>query len=765
MLIWTRRVLATVGLTLSPLIGHAQLSPAKPETADNATPELQEVTVTAQRRSESLQHAALAISAISSETLTASGTTRVQELTSLVPSLQVASAAGPYPLFYVRGVGNFNGNPLSDAALALNLDGVYIARPSASSGLFYDLDRLEVLKGPQGTLYGRNATGGAINVITRKPTSDFNADASVDLGNYSLRKFDAAVNIPFSPLIAMRVAGQTVDHNGYMSDGTDDEKSRAGRIQARVTPTDSISILASGDYAHMGGAGIGATLLSSAVPGFVGGPRSGNTSAPANALYSRTLVFPGGDFLGPLLNNAGDLLSLPRAIYQDNDYWGTSITLDWTTDAGTLTVIPAYRHSHLDYFSTAPGFLIKQVEMDQQTSFEARFASNQNQTWNYILGVYYLDERINGSPIYDQRENASVETVHPTTKSYAGFGRLQYAVTDHFRLTGGLRYTRDDKSINGTYNTTSDICTTLPQPCFGGIGQIAVPIAPVVLDTSHTWDETTWRAGVDWDIAQDSLLYAAVETGFKAGGFFFSHDNPTYKPEHLTAYTLGWKNRLSPRLQVNAEAFLWKYRDQQISHISLDSTGTVIFPTENAGRATMKGIEVDTLYLALDYTRLDADVQYLDAVYDRFVYTVPNLGGPPTPACPASPSGTVFVLDCSGKSTPQAPRWTLNLGIQQTLPLGNGGSVVGEARSHFQTATLTGLEFLSQEVQRGYWTADLSLGYQAPRDRWNLTAYVNNVADRDVIQSTFTHPLAGSALIATAMRPPRTYGARFSVKF
>ena len=135
------------------------------------------------------------------------------------------------------------------------------------------------------------------------------------------------------------------------------------------------------------------------------------------------------------------------------------------------------------------------------------------------------------------------------------------------------------------------------------------------------------------------------------------------------------------------------------------------------------------------------------------------------PACPATPSGAVFILDCSGKAPPQAPTWSVNLGIQQTLPLGDAGAIVAEARTHFQTATLTGLEFLANEIQHGYWLTDLSLGYEAPRKRWFLTGYVENVADRDVMQATFPHPLAGAELIATALRPPRTYGARFGVKF
>jgi iron complex outermembrane receptor protein len=589
----------------------------------------------------------------------------------------------------------------------------------------------------------------------------------MDFGNYSARKFDAAVNFPFTPTVALRVAGQSVDHDGYLSDGTDDEKTRAGRVQLRIAPDSSLSVLVSTDYAHSSGVGVGAVLQSSTVPGFVGGSRSGITSAPANALYSRTLVFPGGDFLGPLLGNPKDLASLPERPYQDNDYWGASVTLDWTTSAGTLTVIPAYRHSSLDYFSDTAGFLIRQDEKDKQSSFEARFASTQLGRWNYLVGVYYLDERIEAAPVvYDQRENASTEAVEPTTRSYAGFGRLQYSVTGAFRLNGGVRYTHDKKDITGNYNTLTDVCLTLPQPCFGGGGQITIPVPTVTLNDSASWGETTWRAGADWDVASNSLLYAAAETGFKAGGFFFTHDNPTYKPEHLTAYTLGSKNRfLNNRLQVNAEAFLWKYRDQQISHISLDSTGTVIFPTENAGRATMKGAEVDVQYLLFDNTLVSSDAQYLDAVYDHFVYTSPNLGAPPTPNCPYTPNGAVYILDCGGKTPPQAPKWTINFGLQQTIPLGSVGSLIGQARTHFQTTTLTGLEFLAEEVQHGFWLTDVSFGYEAPRKRWFVTAYVDNLANRDVFQATFPHPLAGSELIATSMRPPRTYGARFGVKF
>lgn len=743
--------------------------------ADDTEPAaLEEIIVTSQRVEENLQHAALPVSAVSGDQLASAGATRVQDLTAIVPSLQIAAAAGPYALFYLRGVGNFNGNALSDAAIAVNLDGVVLARPSGTGGLLYDVERLEVLKGPQGTLYGRNATGGAINIITRKPTHEFGGNASVDVGNEGLLTFNGAINLPLGDTAAMRAAAQISDHDGYFSDGTDDDKSRAGRLQFLFTPSDTVSLLASADYYHMGGKGVGATILDPAGGFTAAGARAGATSDPINALYSQTLIFTAGDFYGPLLEKTL-MVSVPVSLFQDNTYWGASATLDWHTDAGTLTVIPAYRHAEIDYTSVAPGFLIDQNETDKQTSLEARFASPTDRTVSYLLGTYYIDEDISATPTYDQQYNASTQDYNPTTKSYAVFGRIGFKVSDVFRLTGGVRYTHDDKDFSGTLNAAQVLCPGVfipppagPQFCFGGVGQITIPGAPIVLDVSKTWSETTGRVGAEWDVAPQSLLYASVDTGFKAGGFFFSHDDPTYEPEKITAYTLGSKNRfLDNRLQLNAEAFYWKYRNQQISHIGTDSTGTVIFPTENVGKATMKGIEVELQYLAATNTLLAADVQYLNAKYDEFVYSLPNFGPPPGTSCPyigAAPP-TPYIVDCSGKTPPQSPEWTVNLGIQQKFALGSGGKILFDIHTHYQSDTLTGLEFSDLEVQDAYWLSGASIGYESPAKRWTVSGYIDNIEDNDIMQSTFPNPLAGAALTAATLRSPRTYGIRVGVRF
>jgi iron complex outermembrane receptor protein len=762
------------GLAIAPTCASAQETS---DTSSGAT--LQQIVVTAQRRKESLQSAALPVSALSSDQLANSGATTVQDLTQLIPALQVSQAAGPYPLFFLRGVGNFNGNSLSDAAVALSVDGVYIARPSSTLGMFYDLDRVEVLKGPQGTLYGRNATGGAINIITKRPTQEFGAEASLDIGNYDLVKVDGALNLPLGDRIATRFSMQSIDRHGYMTDGTDDDNGRAARAQIRANPTDTVTVNTSADFYHQGGRGPGSTLLQSSVPGFLyGDPRIGMNDPRASAVFSHTLVFPAADFLGAPLDKALLFAPVPTRVFKDNNYWGVNTTLEWNTGGGDLTVIPAYRHSKLDYQSTSPSFLIAQKETDEQSSIEARFASPESASWSYLAGVYYLNENIHVAPAtYDQEYNASVQHFGTKTNSVAAFGRLRYSLTDTLRLTGGVRWTRDEKSLTGEFDSSQALClpflgwsanpARVPPPplCFGGIGQIVAPNPPIVLDANNNWSRTTWRAAAEWDVRPQSLAYASVETGFKSGGFYFTHDNPVYNPEKVIAYTLGSKNRfLGNRLQLNLEAFYWEYRDQQISHIVADSRGVVVFATQNVGKATIKGAELESQYLLTDTTLFAADAQYLDSRYDSFAYTLPNFGAPATTSCPATPADRVYVVNCSGKTPPQSPRWTLNFGLQQTIPLGSG-SLIAEANTHYQSAALVGLEFLPQEQQGAYWWTDLDLGFHAARRRWSVTAYVDNVANTTVLNLVTPQPLAGAAILSGTLRPPRTYGLRGSLEF
>ena len=303
----------------------------------------------------------------------------------------------------------------------------------------------------------------------------------------------------------------------------------------------------------------------------------------------------------------------------------------------------------------------------------------------------------------------------------AGFGRLTWAFTDAFRATGGIRYTWEKKEADGYYLTMNTICpgSFIPPPagpqfCFGGFGQVNVPAPQITLNQSNTWDKVTWRGALEYDVTSDSLLYASVETGFKSGGFSLSSSYPVYQPETITAYTLGSKNRFfDKRLQLNLEVFDWDYKDQQISHLAYDANGTLVFPTLNVGHSTIRGAEANIQWLATTNTLLGVDAQYLHSRYDDYNYGTPYFGVPPASGCPYTIQPgppTLAVLNCSGMTPPQSPEWTINLNARQTLHVGSY-KLIGTVDAHYQSSTMTGLDFLPVEEQKSYWVTDAFLSW------------------------------------------------------
>lgn len=783
-------------------------STPNPSAAPQEAQGLEEVIVTAQRREETLQRAAIAVSAVTAAELISARVTDSSGLTNVVPALQVKPAAGPYPLFYLRGVGNFNGNALSDSAIAFNLDGVYLGRPSSAGGVFYDLERVEALKGPQGTLYGRNATGGAINVITRAPVlGEWGGYAFGEFGDFSSTTLQGALNAPIGEKAALRFSGQYVQHDAYLSDGSSDQDSAAARASLLLQPTDAFSLRLTGDYYRQRGDGAGSTLVGA------GRAADGRTILPttldrdigirdpaAAALFPQQLVFTAGNVLAPL----------PDDTFLDNEFYGLSSTLQWTTDAGTLVVIPAWRESKLDFRSTLPGFLINQRETDKQHSIEVRFASPNDRTLAWLFGAYYLNESIDVPLVsFNQQFSATYQSFETGLETEAAFGRLTWSVTDTFRINGGIRYTVEDKDISGGLYGATVLCSGTVAPgtfpptfCFGGprlpntIGPPpglvlpnggVVPFQPfgvgspfpggpattpvflagsqISVDQSESFNKVTWRGGVEWDVGDQSLLYASFEKGYKSGGFFLTSDDPVYKPESIDAVTLGSKNRfLDNRVQLNAEAFYWTYKDQQISHVSQDSQGVVVFATENVGKAKIKGLELESQFLAGDNTLLAANVQYLDSVYEDFVYTVPSFGGavPPVALCPFITVGAVYQLDCSGKRPPNAPEWTAGFSAEQTIPIGSNKLVLS-ARTRWQSETLASLEFQDVQYQEPFWRTDASITLSFADDRYYVTGFVNNIENERQLGTATPHPLA--PLVSSSLSEPRTYGIRVGAKF
>lgn len=798
------RLLATCAVCAYALVSHGAIAqttqqstpvtPATPEApaaqaqamAPNplAAPEagLADIIVTAQRRSENLQKAAVAISAVSGDALVSAGVVKPADLTSIVPALQIAPSAGSYSVFYLRGVGTLGGTAFTDAAVSFNFNGVFIGRASGTNGFFYDVERVEVLKGPQGTLYGRNATGGAINVLAKRPQlGTLGGSATLEYGNYDALRLEGVLNVPIGDKVAVRAAVNRTRHDGYMNGGTDDQNDLGGRISVRAEPTDTLSINIVADAFRQRGVGPGGIAIESGVE-----DRNGYQSAEGTAFVTKQPNLLLGRTFAPYSTQS----------FLRNSFWGISGTVDWKTPVGTVTIVPGYRESKLRSLSSAVGFYIGPREQDRQTSLEVRLASDDNRPIRYLLGGFFYRETNDVPQFYvNQQSNVVNQVYRLTNKNGAAFGRLTWAITPELRVGVGGRYTSEHKTLDGTQQSLLKVCVrpttyfptyvpgcptasvfpvnfAVPTPNFDPTIDGTITVPNFINKTGanaqgRTFNKFTYRVGADWDITPRNLLYASYETGFKSGGFYLTADSGIYQPENIASYTIGSKNRFfDNKLQFNLELFYWKYKDQQISHFIQDSSGSTQLGTENVGQADYKGIEIEARYLLTRTTEFNADVQYLDAKYKSFVYRVPNQNGGQgngTACASTSISALSYTVDCSGKRPPYAPTWTLNLGVQQTVDMSNGGQIVGGVRSHFQTRTLTGLEFTEVQVQGAYWQADAQVGYTFPNKRITVTAYANNIFDKTVFTSAFPAPfgLFNSALL----RPPQTYGVRLAAKF
>ena len=748
-------------LALAPAMAWAQQdAPAAPAAADDPAG-LTDIIVTAQRREENLQKAALAVSAVAGDTLTRQSITQATDLTRLVPALQVAPAAS-FTQIYLRGVGTFGANAFAEQGVAFNLDGVYLSRPAAPAGLFYDLDRLEVLKGPKGTLYGRNATGGAVNVITAKPRlGETGANLTAEYGNYDTIKASGAVNLPFGQQVALRVSGQYAKHDGYFSDGYDDENTKAIRAQLRGETGTGLDATLSVDYAHVGGQGSGGTIM----PLLDGKHRLGPSDPRVIAAYvARQPTAP-----------------VPQIIarddgYQDNDFFGVAATINADLGFAKLTIIPAYRKTDLDFFSYASSFLIDVTEKSDQMSLEARLAA-QTGALNWVLGGYYFVEDVDANQVFDQASNGTKIRSDLETESIAAFGQATFALTDRFRVTGGLRYTRDTKKQDSEAHT-------LP---FVGFVPGVFPLVPIILDiptfatTDVDFSKMTWKAGVEFDLGPRSLLYAQVSTGFKSGVLYSALGRNFSSPETLTAYTIGSKNRFfDNRLQLNVEAFYWDYKDQQISHlgpVQVASTpvGPIfgpVFLTENAGAATIWGAEAEMLFRPTPNDLFSANVQYLNAQYDELRYQSYSVtGAPPVIGCAVSPTtqigasaaARIYNVDCSGRPVVNAPKWSLNLGYERTIELGGSGRIVLGADTKIESSRYLSIDFLDLGRQKSYMTSNARITWETGSGRFALTGFVNNIENELVFSNSFQSPVK-SGVIYNQLRPPRTYGIRGSFK-
>lgn len=649
---------------------------------------LEEVVVTAQRRAESLQDAAIPINAATGADLARVGITNAESLNKIAPALSVSSGGGANAAYFVRGAGNFTNNGYTAPAVAFNIDGVYIGRPSSTISSFLDLNRVEVLKGPQGTLYGRNSTGGAINVIPNAPVLGENSGSlKVGFGNYAAYDVTGIANLEVTDNTAIRVAVAKSERDGYFDDGTSDANDTAFRAQIYSEPTEALRIRVAADYSTQKGTGPGvqpegfyafrpfspdlpvANWQFVPVPDSVAGDYSG-LHTPAALAYiadnvsSAPVFSPWEGFVYPS---------------RDDSYWGLNAEINYDLEWADLTIIPAYRVSKLDNQFNGPPFkaAINQDEA-KQSSIEVRL-SGETEQLDWILGAYYFDENVKGVNSFNQFGTVTHNSFNNDTESSALFARATFNLSEQLRLVGGVRYTDESRSIEGNATSTALVCLeepvgrapdcshvpTLPvgltlqdtlaaldpalfpagspldAPVLAGVfpygpmnvfapdqfGPGAImAITPLSITNSDGDEEVTYRVAVEYDLTQENLLYVSFESGFRAGGFNLTTGRETYEPEYIDAYTIGSKNRfMDNRLEVNLEAFYWDYQDQQLAALGLDTLGNNAFYTRNVGASTIQGLEVEFQFAATENTLLRGSVQYLDASYDSYSYTQVDL--------------------------------------------------------------------------------------------------------------------------------------------
>jgi iron complex outermembrane receptor protein len=693
---------------------------------------LEEVIVTAERREANLQNVPIAITAVSGEALDRSAVRSTVDLQTMTPGLILTTnAVQGQP--YIRGIGSDILNVGTDGSVAVHVDGVYQSRPSSAVQDFLDVQRVEVVKGPQGTLYGRNATGGAINIITNDPEHEFGGRVDLNLGNYSKYGGDAVVNVPIvDDKVALRVAvlGSSRDgftHNLLDGSTSDGEGLWAYRAKLRFDPRSDLSIILAGDAVRE------------------------NSDRNLGPKVDASLPSPAVDFFGAVIP-AG-----PRDVRYDNPTWSRkyadagTLKIEWNAGPVVLRSLTSLNdlefHVNLDIDATEVPFTWDTVhEQSRVVSEELQLASRPGGKLDWMVGLYYLDEKARQTfHIYFTPFQADINysDVRNDTKASALFGQLTYKPADRMRITAGARYSSEKRNahFHEIVNDPFGILTGIP----GGA------LLDLQNDSSQTWHAWTPKLGIDYAFTPDVMAYASVTRGFKSGGFNLLGSGEVFQPEFIWSYDAGFKSTfLDRRLRMNLSAFYYDYSDLQVNRFN-PATGGATSTVTNAASAEIKGFEAELLAMLAPRLELDSSLALLDAKFKRFETSNPDAADP-------------FALQQLGGNTlPRAPKVTATLGLQYTAALGGGRSLAlrGEARYQghiwFDQFNATDVDQSAFTLLNGFATL------RGAEDRWHVQLYGRNLTDRLYKQSV----VRATSLIGTLdfWGAPRTFGAEVGYRF
>jgi iron complex outermembrane receptor protein len=699
---------------------------------------IDEIIVTAQKREQSLQDTALAITALTGEGLKVRGIDSGYDLQFSVPSLTTGPAALGAAQVTLRGVGMDNAEIAGDPGVPIHIDGHYIQDTAYIFQDFMDIERVEVLRGPQGTLYGRNAIGGSINIITKRPTDELEAYVGIGLGNYDKRAVQVSVSGPLTDGLRGRFAMSDENRDGYIENisslGGDDYKdsdytSLRGTLEYDVT--DNVLVTLSGYYFEDKGNNLVvqhfAENPTSAVPGFL------NYFEENNALPNPSVSDP-----RKIRTNIGD-----DAFKRTK---GASIDIDWDLGNVLLRSLSTYNSSNYSFLNdndasdaVTAGHTDPFKNSFDTFSQEFQLLSGEDSKSTWILGLFYYDES-SDNDLTSLGENWFAVGGPPTnvfvltdrdSSALGIFGQVEYPLTDRLALVGGLRYNKDKKTD----------FAALSIPSFA---------LEITTDGTEQWEEITGKIGLNYHVDDEMLLYFSYSTGYKAGGFNLI-STETFAPETVKAYEAGLKSAwFDKTLQTDFSAFYYDYTDKQELRRDSVLVGPVI---TNADSVPIWGVEIEGTARPSSALTIDMSISYLNAEYDEFS-NVDDI------------NLQLGLQDLSGNRLPRAPEWKVKLGLQYDWVLDLGRIFARIDSVWVDEQFSSAFNRPDRDFMDSYNRTNAQLNWESHDDLWQASLYVQNLEDDDVISNrTDGDPNYQPVPIHVHYFSPRTYGLQVTRHF
>ncbi len=777
-------VLASVGLCVAAPAFAEAAEPATAAVSGTQADGVPEVIVTARRRAEDAQTVPGSLSVVGGTLLDRSYTVNTAQLSQLVPSLNYSSANPRNTAFTIRGLGSSvvavsQANDGLEPGVGFYVDQVYHARPATAAFDFTDIDQVEILRGPQGTLFGKNSTAGTISISTRLPSFTPEAREELSVGEDNFVQAKASVSAPLiGDTVAFRLSGLSTRRDGVIRNvrtGNDENMigNQAVRGQLLFRPSEIFQVRLIADFANFQSECCTQVYVRVAP----------TLKAAARQYPALAANLPGGAYRPPSFNPYDRKTDIDAELGVSTNEGGASAIADWNLGAATLTSVSAWRFWNWDAandrdYTGIPIQLTQHIPSRQdQYSQELRLASNGDHRLSYVAGLYFFRQKIVGRPISIYGPQATYWLLGSApafpanlldgygtdgrtdfeSNSYAAFAELNWRPLDRLTVTGGLRYTYEHKT--GTYDTF----------VFGGLQNVSTSLQNSKLSILRGQSYAakvndgalTGRANASYQLTDDILAYVNFARGEKSGGINMSGlplnnqnlpalGTAVVRPEKNTAYEVGLKTRLfDRRLILNVDGFYTRVTDFQANVTDTGAAAALRTYLANIPRVTVKGFEADATAQVGRHLSLRALVAYSDGKYASY----------PAAPCPIERiSSATTVCDLSGKGLSGLPKWSVTLGGDYAHPVGalGGGAVFLHADSSTRTKMFGDPTDSAYTVIKGYTVVNGSIGFRSGHG-WEIAVFARNLFDRNYIQN-LTIQAGNSGLIVGTPSDPRNIG-------